>query len=221
MSAGDPHRGLPLATAGAPLRAARAAVVLVHGRGASAESILPLGREAVAPADLPRVALLAPQAAGHAWYPQSFLASLSANEPGLSSALGVLDELVERLDAEGPGAERVVIAGFSQGACLASELVARRPRRYGGLAAFTGGLIGPPGMPRESAGSLAGVPVFLGAGDPDPHVPWARVEETAAVLGEMGADVTVRRYPGMPHTVNREEVEALGSMIATVLGGGH
>lgn len=220
MSTRDPHRGLPVARAGAEPGEARAALLLVHGRGATAESILPLGREAVAGGDRHRVAVLAPQAAGHTWYPQSFLAPLAENEPGLSSGLGVLDELVEQLDDHGPGVERVVIAGFSQGACLAAELVARRPRHYGGLAAFTGGLIGPPGTPRRYPGSLGSVPVFLGAGDPDPHVPWKRVEETAEVLERMGAAVTVRRYPDLPHTINRDEVAALGRMVAAVLGNG-
>jgi predicted esterase len=195
--------------------------VLVHGRGASAESILALGAEVVG--DDPgrrRVALVAPRASGHSWYPHSFLAPLEDNEPWLSSGLAALGELVADLEADGIPPERVVVAGFSQGACLALEFAARNPRRYGGVAGLTGGLIGPPGTPRGDAGSLAGTPVFLGAGDPDPHVPWARVEESAEALGRLGAEVTLRRYPGLPHTVNREEIEAVRGMVDGALAAG-
>lgn len=205
-----PHGGQRVAAAGRPPSGAAGAVVLVHGRGASAEDILSLAAEL----DRPDLAVLAPQAAGGTWYPRSFLAPLADNEPGLSSALAVLGGLIDDLAAEGIAAERIVLAGFSQGACLALEFAARNPRRYGGVAGLTGGLIGPEGTPREYPGSLAGTPVFLGAGDPDPHVPWARVEETARVLGGMGARVTLRRYPGKPHSVNRDEIEALRAMLA-------
>ena len=193
---------------------ARAAVLLLHGRGGSPEDILGLAR----PLWSPGVAYLAPAAAGHTWYPQSFLAPLSANEPWLSSALARVEELVEELAAEGVPPERQVICGFSQGACLALEHAARHPRRYGGVVAFTGGLIGPPGTPREYPGSLDGTPAFLGAGDPDPHVPWSRVEESGAVLSKMGADVRLARYPGLGHAIDPDELaqarEVLGSVTA-------
>jgi predicted esterase len=211
-----PHGGGRVATSGRPLAEASGAVVLVHGRGASAEDILTLAAEL----DRPDLANLAPQAAGGTWYPQSFLAPLAANEPGLSSALAVLAALVARVEAAGIPAARLVLAGFSQGACLALEFAARHPRRYAAVAGLTGGLIGPAGTPRDYAGSLAGTPVLLAAGDPDPHVPWARVEETARVLGGLGARVDLRRYPGLPHTVNGEEIAALRALLPGAEAGG-
>lgn len=203
-----PHRGRRVAQAGARPEAARAAVVLVHGRGASAESILSLVPHLGHADD---VAWLAPQAAGSTWYPRSFLAALGDNQPHLDSALALLHRLETELEERGVPAERTVLAGFSQGACLVSEHAARRPRRRGAVAAFTGGLLGP-GDPAERLGvgesgeTLGGTPVFLGAGDPDPHVPWQRVEETAKVFRSLGAEVTLRRYPGLGHTVNDEEI---------------
>jgi predicted esterase len=216
-----PHGGLPPATAGPPPALAGAALVLLHGRGATAESILGLGA-AVVGGDprRRRVALLAPRAAGRSWYPKSFLAPLADNEPWLSSALAAVGGLIADLAADGVPPERVVVAGFSQGACLALEFAARNPRRYGGVAGLTGGLIGPPGTPRDYPGSLAGTPVFLGAGDPDPHVPWARVEESAEALRRLGAVVTLRRYPGLPHTVDDDEIEALRALVDGALAAG-
>lgn len=217
MTAG-PHQGLAPAVAGPPPALAGAALILVHGRGATAESILALGDEVVGgDRGRSRIARIAPRAAGNAWYPYSFLAPIPDNEPGLSSGIAAIEALIADLDAEGVPPERVVIAGFSQGACLALEHAARHPRRYAGVAGLTGGLIGPPGTPRVYPGSLAGTPVFLGSGDPDPHVPWARVEESAEALRRMGAEVTLRRYPGMPHTVNREEIEAVRAMVDAAL----
>lgn len=221
MSADHPHGGRRVATFGARPEEAPAAVVLLHGRGATAESILELARHA----GHPDLAWLAPQAADRTWYPRSFLAPLDANQPHLDSALRVLDRLTAELADRGVPAERTVLAGFSQGACLASEYVARHPRRWGGLAAFTGGVLGPPGEPRrparETAGDgpwdMAATPVFLGSGDPDPHVPWSRVEETAELFREMAAEVTLRRYPGMPHTVNREELDWLRGLLDGLL----
>jgi len=209
------HREGGVARAGAPLAQARAAVLLLHGRGGSAEDILGLADAIGMPAG---VAFLAPRASGHTWYPNSFLAPLEANGPWLWAALARVDELVREMEAAGVPFERQVIAGFSQGACLASESVARHPRPYGGVAALTGGLIGPPGTPREYPGRLDGVPVYLGAGDPDPHVPWERVEESAAVLERMGARVTMERFPGLPHSIHPRMVERLQAMVETVAG---
>lgn len=200
--------------AGAEPREAAAAVVLLHGRGAGAEDILGVAE----PLSFPGVAYLAPEAAGATWYPYSFLAPLEANEPWLSSALARVEELVLALADEGVPAERVMVAGFSQGACLTLEHAVRNPRRYGGIVAFTGGLIGPPGTPRDYPGSLDGTPAFLGAGDPDPHVPWPRVEESAAVLRGVGAEVRVERYPGLGHTIADAELAIAREMLAKILG---
>ncbi len=209
-AAAGPHAGQPVLTAGPPPDGARAAAVLVHGRGASAHDILGLAAEI----DLTDVAWLAPQAAGGSWYPLSFLAPLEDNQPGLDSGLAALDRLVGELAGAGLGAERLALIGFSQGACLTAEYAARRPRRYGAVAALTGGLVGPPGTPREYGGSLAGTPVFLGAADPDPHVPWPRVVETARVLAGMGAVVELRRYPGLPHAINEDQIGAVRRLLA-------
>ncbi|SEG70334.1 phospholipase/carboxylesterase/glyoxalase family protein [Bryocella elongata] len=202
----DPHAGTPVLQAGAPLDKAKLAVVLLHGRGASAEDILGLG-EAFS---VPDVAFIAPQAAGHTWYPQSFLAPREANEPYLSSALAKIESIVASLAKKGFGPDRIVIAGFSQGACLSTEFVASHPAKYAGLIAFTGGLIGAPGTKLSGTGvsgsPLAGTPALLLSGDPDPHVPWTRVEESAAMLRQLGAEVTTKRYPGRPHTITQDEI---------------
>ena len=209
----DPHADQPVITAGPSVEEARAAVVMIHGRGASAESILSLYPELGAD----DVAAVAPQAAGNTWYPYSFLAPTESNQPYLDSALAKVDAVVTDLLARGVPSERLAILGFSQGACLTSEYVARHPRRYGAVMVLTGGLIGPPGMPRNYSGSLAGTPAFIGASDPDPHVPFARVEETATVLARLGTKVDLRRYPGMPHTVNEEEVEACAALLRAMV----
>ena len=209
----DPHAGQDVLSAGPAPEEAAATLILVHGRGASAESILSL-HDALG---LPNLAAVAPQAARYTWYPQSFLAPIEANQPYLDSALRKLDTVVSDLLARGVPSERIAILGFSQGACLASEYVARHPRRYGAVMALTGGLIGPPGTPRDYPGSLAGTPVFLGTSDPDPHVPFERVLETDAVLTKMGAKVEVRRYPGMPHTINEEELDVCREFLNSII----
>lgn len=211
-AAADPHGGQPIVAAGVPLQKASAAMILVHGRGASADSILGLA------GDLRRedFAYLAPRAASHTWYPYSFLAPLEQNEPWLGSALRLLESAVERATGSGIPEERLLLLGFSQGACLTAEFVARNPRRYGGVAVLTGGLIGPDDAPRDYPGSLEGTPVFLGTSDPDPHVPRERVEESARVLERMGADVGLHIYPGMGHTVNEDQVEAVRSLMERV-----
>jgi phospholipase/carboxylesterase len=202
-NADDPHRNQPILQRGRALDSAKGAVILVHGRGASAADILSL----VDDLDFPELAYLAPDAAGHTWYPYSFMAPIEQNQPWLNSALSLLAEAGERATAAGTPRHKVAFVGFSQGACLATEFVARNAARYGGLVAFTGGLIGPPGTKFNYSGELSGTPCFLGAGDPDPHVPWARVEESASVLSALGGVVMLRRYPGLPHTINQDEVE--------------
>jgi phospholipase/carboxylesterase len=210
------HEGQRVLRGGAPLKGARAALVLLHGRGASAEDIYQLGEE-VASGEK-GVALLAPQAAGNEWYPLRFLAPLAQNEPYLTSALGAVAALVAELGAAGVGAGRVVLCGFSQGACLALEFAARNPRRYGGVAGLSGALIGPPGGTRESRGSLEATPVYLGCSDRDFHIPLASVEESAAFLAKAGAKVTKSIFPGMGHTVNAEELDAVRGLLAGAAG---
>jgi phospholipase/carboxylesterase len=191
----------------------KAAIILLHGRGGSAEDILGL-REQLG---FPDAIYLAPEAPGHTWYPYSFLAPVERNQPWLADSLAKVGEAVEGALRQGIAREKIVIAGFSQGACLASEFMARNAARYGGLVAFTGGLIGPPGTEFRYPGNLAGTPAFLGAGDPDPHVPWQRVQESADALAKMGAEVTLKRYPGMPHTIAREELAEAKALLTRAL----
>ncbi|HEX6483338.1 MAG TPA: phospholipase [Ktedonobacteraceae bacterium] len=204
-----PHQGQPLLVAGESLEKAQAAMIMVHGRGASAEDILGLS------ADLkqPGFVYLAPQAAGYSWYPNSFLAPIASNEPGLSSGLAVIASILEQLAGAGIPAERTIVLGFSQGACLSLEFVARNARHYGGVAGLSGGLIGPDDTPRNYAGSLAGTPVFLGCSDVDFHIPKERVLQSAEVLQRVGGDVTTRLYPQMGHTVNRDELRFVQGMM--------
>jgi predicted esterase len=209
-----PHQGQPVLATGEKLGEARAAMILVHGRGATAESILTLASE-FEPAGF---AFLAPQAADNTWYPYPFTAPLGYNEPYLSSALARLGELLAHVEASGIPAERTILLGFSQGACLASEFVARNARRYGGLVGLSGGLIGPDGTPRDYPGSLEGTPVFLGCSDVDPHIPAARVEHSAEVLARLGGVVDKRLYHGMGHTVNEDEIEAVRALMAALIG---
>ena len=204
-----PHTGARVEHLGAPLEQATGAVILLHGRGASAEDILGLAHAMYDPS----LAYLAPQAANSVWYPNSFMAPRASNEPWLSSALETVQSLVDRIIAAGLPTSRIALAGFSQGACLSTEFVASHPARYAAVLAFTGGLIGPPGADLHHPGSLAGTPVFLGSGDPDPHVPWSRIEESAEVLTNMGAKVTTRRYPGRPHTVSADELAIASKLL--------
>jgi predicted esterase len=209
-----PHGSQPVLLAGAPLDEATGAIIAIHGRGASAEDIIALARE-VAP---PSVAIVAPQAAGNTWYPYSFLEQFARNEPYLSSALRKVHGLIQELNDRGIPPERIALLGFSQGACLALESAARQPQRYAALLGFSGGLIGPPGTQFDYDGSLAGTPVFLGCSDVDPHIPKERVEESAVALQRLGASVDARLYPGMGHTVNRDEIEAARAISNESLG---
>lgn len=212
----EPHADRPVEAAGVALDEADGAVVLLHGRGAGPRSVLGLASEL----GHGSVAYLAPAAAGGVWYPRPFTAPLADNEPHLSAALSLVDDLVGRA-ADAVGRDRVVLVGFSQGGCLASEYVARNAdgtTRYGGLAVLSGGLIGPEGTPREYGGDLAETPVLLGCSDIDPHIPVERVHETRAVLGDLGAAVDERIYEGMGHTVNRDEIDGVAGIVGGVVG---
>jgi phospholipase/carboxylesterase len=200
----DPHAAGKVFEEGVRLEDAAGVVILLHGRGGSAADILSLA-EALSGPEM-QLAFLAPQAVGYSWYPNSFLAERESNEPWVSSALRKVESVVEVAVGAGIPRERIVVGGFSQGACLATEFVATHPARYAGLIAWTGGLIGPLGSDVSHEGDLGGMPALQSGGDPDPHVPWSRVEESAGVLRAMGAQVTTRRYPGKPHSVSAEEV---------------
>ena len=206
------HQNQPALKAGAPLAQAKAAMILLHGRGASAEDILALAHEFTAP----DVAFVAPQAAGHTWYPNRFIMPAASNEPHLSSALETIDGLVKRLNDAGVASERIFLLGFSQGACLALEYAARHPQRYAGVAALSGALIENGDQPRTYAGSLDGTPAFLGCSDADFHIPAQRVLRSEQVLRGMGAMVTAKLYPHLGHTVNDDEIDAVNAMIARV-----
>lgn len=207
-----PHAGGRVLQAGEPLEKAHAAVVMVHGRGADAESILMLVREV----GQQGFAYLAPQAVDNTWYPYSFLAPMESNEPYLSSALSVVGGVLDLVGGAGVPPERTVLLGFSQGACLALEFAARHARRYGGIVGLSGGLIGPDGTPRDYPGSLDGTPVFLGCSDDDFHIPRERVLLSAEVFGRLGGEVDTRLYPNMGHTVNRDEIAVVRSMLAAL-----
>jgi len=184
-------------------------MIMVHGRGGSADDILGLASELPAPG----FAFLAPQAAGHTWYPNRFLAPIESNEPGFSSALSVLADIEAGVLEAGVPPEAVFLLGFSQGACLVLEYAARNARRFGGVIGLSGGLIGPEGTPRDYPGSFLGTPVFMGCSDMDPHIPKERFQQSAEVLRGLGANVTARLYPNMGHTVNEDEIDAVRSMM--------
>ena len=208
-----PHQGQPLLTYGRSLDDADVAMIMIHGRGASAQDILMTAWEINAP----EVAYIAPEAAYSTWYPYSFLAPLENNEPSLSSALVRISEVLDTIKAAGIPPERTLILGFSQGACLATEFAARNAQRFGGIVALSGGVIGPQDSPRDYDGDLAGTPYFVGCSDVDPHIPLWRVEESADVMENLGASVDKRIYPGMGHTVNQDELTAVRDMVHAVL----
>jgi phospholipase/carboxylesterase len=195
--------------AGQPLKEAGKVLILVHGRGGRAEDILFLADEL----NVGDFALLAPQATGNSWYPYSFLAPPTQNEPWLSSALDQLDQAVAEIKAEGISLQNIYFLGFSQGACLTLEYVTRHAGRYGGVAAFTGGLIGNKLYLENYTGDFGGTPIFIGTSDPDPHVPVARVHATTALLRDMHATVTEEVYPLMGHTISQAEVDKANDVI--------
>jgi len=202
-----------LASAGAPLGKSPVALIMVHGRNAAPANILSL----VPSFGRPDLTYLAPAAAGGTWYPLSFMAEKEKNEPGLSAGLWVLDQLVRHVVDSGVQKDRIVLLGFSQGACLSAEFAASHADRYGGVVLYSGGLIGPPGTTWNYSGSFGGTPVFLGCSDVDAHVPRTRVDESAAVFQRMGATVTERIYPGMGHVVNDEELDFTRTLLSDLL----
>jgi len=201
--------------AGEPLDRARAAMLMVHGRGARAEDILSLADEF----DQPGFTYLAPQAAGNTWYPNRFLVPVQENEPWLSSALALVGDALAQIIHAGIAGERIMLLGFSQGAGLALEFAARNAKRYGGLVGLSGALIGPDDMPREYKGSLAGMPVFLGCSSVDFHVPKERVDQTAEVLRKLDGQVTERLYPNLDHSVNQDEIDFVRGMMQSLMTG--
>lgn len=205
-----PHSNQPLIYAGTPVNEATTAMLLIHGRGASARGMLDLTRVL----EKEHMAYVAPQAANNSWYPYRFIAEISQNEPYLSSGLQLVADTIDKLHAAGIPSERIVLGGFSQGACLASEYVARNPGKYGGLLVFSGGLIGPPGALPEYTGDLQQSPVFIGCSDVDAHIPIARVDETAKIMESLGARVTKKIYPGMGHTINADEIREAQKILA-------
>jgi predicted esterase len=206
----DPHAQLTVMRKGPDPSAARLTVICVHGRGATASDILTVAHALA----LHDVAFLAPQAAGQTWYPRSFLSPAAENEPYLTSALGAIARLVDDLGRQSITPDRVALLGFSQGACLSLEFAARHARRYAAVIGLSGGVIGPPGTARAYPGSMAGTPVFLGCSDVDPHIPLARVHESADVFRALGATVDERIYPQMGHLVNEDEIDAARSLLS-------
>jgi predicted esterase len=204
-----PHETSQVYSAGPKLDEASAGLILLHGRGATAEDILSLSTDLIQPG----LAFLAPQAEGYTWYPNRFIFPVEQNEPYLSSALDLVDKIVKHVEDIGIPTEKIFIGGFSQGACLASEYVIRNPKKYGGLLIFSGGYIGPLNVQRQPNGDLDGTPVFLGCSDSDPHIPLQRVKETTAMLEAMGAKVKEKIYPNMGHTIIDDEIELARDLI--------
>ena len=207
-----PHAGEIALRRGAALAEARIAVIMVHGRNAGPGNIL----ELASAIDHPNAIYLAPAAKGGAWYPTSFLSPIEQNEPGISSGISVIHALIDEIVDGGMPTERIVLLGFSQGACLACTAVQRRPARYGGVLVFSGGLIGPPGATWSAEGSLDGTPVFLGCSKIDFHIPETRVRDSAAHFERMGADVTMRIYEDMGHLVNDDEIAFANALLAKI-----
>ncbi len=212
----QPHQGQPVIEKGKALDEAKAAVILIHGRGATAESILSLADDV----NQPEAAWLAPQASKYTWYPYSFLAPTEQNEPGLSSGLQAIGELIEKVEEAGIPKEKIVLAGFSQGACLSLEFAARNPARYGGVVALSGGVIGPQVENGRYQGSMNGTPVFFGCSDYDHHIPEQRVHESADVFERLEAGVTKKIYSGLGHTVNEDELNHFRNIIKQVIQSG-
>jgi phospholipase/carboxylesterase len=199
-------------TAGKDLKLAKKALIMLHGRGAQASDILSLAPHL----QVNDYALVAPQATNYTWYPYSFMANPNHNEPWLSSALTVIGEVVKDIEAAGIAKENIYFLGFSQGACLTLEYVTRHAAKWGGVVAFTGGLIGDILYKENYTGDFAGTPVFIGTSNPDPHVPVERVKASTRVLESMNARVTEKIYTNMGHTVSKDEIDQVNKLVFTV-----
>jgi phospholipase/carboxylesterase len=199
-------------TAGKDMKQAKKALIMLHGRGAQTSDILSLAPHL----QVNDYALVAPQATNYTWYPYSFMANPNHNEPWLSSSLTVIGEVVSDIQAAGIANENIYFLGFSQGACLTLEFVTRHAAKWGGVVAFTGGLIGDVLYKENYKGDFAGTPVFIGTSDPDPHVPVARVQASTRVLQSMHADVTEKVYTNMGHTVSQDEIEQANKLVFKV-----
>jgi len=206
------HKNQPILSTGKPLDQSAAVMIMIHGRGASAENILGLSREFTTQ----DIAFVAPQAANHTWYPYSFLSPVAQNEPGISSGLATIGQLVSDLNERGIPTEKIILLGFSQGACLSLEYAARNAQCYGGIIALSGGVIGPLGMPRNDQGDMRQTPVFLGCSDIDAHIPLERVKESTMIFQSLNADVTERIYPGMGHTINQDEIDYINELLSEI-----
>ena len=209
----NPHQNQPVLFTGEKLESAKAAMILIHGRGSTAEEILTLSSEFMHPGFL----YAAPQALRNTWYPYSFLYPIEENEPGLSSGLNVIDKLVNKLLKAGFQSKKIILLGFSQGACLTLEYAARNAKRYGGVIGFSGGLIGDKINRKNYKGSFEQTPVFLGCSDVDPHIPKERVDETELIIKNMEGDVTKRIYKNMGHTVNTDEISFVQNLIKSLI----
>jgi predicted esterase len=210
----DPHHEQPVLFTGAKPEEASGSIIMLHGRSATAESILNLADE------IPhngRIALVGPQAAGNSWYPGSFLSPRKTNEPQLTSALKFIGDIVGMLFLRGVPYDKIMLLGFSQGACLATEYAAQNVRRYGGIIALSGGLIGESASIESYSGNFEGTPVFLGCSDTDPHIPLKRVNESENILENLGAKVTKKIYPNMGHTINRDEIKYISMMVQRLM----
>lgn len=206
-----PHQSQPIAAAGAELSDANAAMIMIHGRGASAQSILGLSKEFK---NAEKITFIAPQASNHTWYPYSFLVPREHNQPGIDSGLQAIQDIISKLENVGFKKDNIFLLGFSQGACLASEFIARNPAKYAGLIALSGGLIGESIDFDSYEGNLDQTPVFLGCSDIDSHIPKERVNDTEEVLNKLNASVVKKLYPGMGHLVNEDEINSINEMIA-------
>lgn len=196
-------------TSGTDLSNATKVLIMVHGRGGSADDILSLAHFL----HVKDFALLAPEASGNSWYPYAFIEKPEQNEPWLTASLSLLAEVVEDVHKEGIEDENIFLLGFSQGACLVLEFAARNATKYGGIVAFSGGLIGDRIYPENYHGDFQDTPVFIGSSDPDPHIPVKRVGATAKIFEQMNAEIVVQLYPQMGHTISREELQKANKLI--------